>query len=271
MSRLIATTLLLLVVLVSFDYSLANAPRAETSSTTVLTPDSSPVEALTEATDAAVEATPVLDVVTWDTGVYAVTDAQQVRTFSSDHDVESEIEVISDDVTFEASSIPASAQQLAGDLEPGLYATSFEAEDCTYELWQVLNDGQPSVIAEEYLASGRLLVSINEIEPDWFSSTPGCGDWRQWEPLIQPLARADNGDYWVGDLARGRWSVPPGCLWEKVVAFRGAELADVEESGGPGSSLVVDGDTFGVRVRNCRAPLILVDPSADRGKVSGPR
>ena len=51
MPRLIAITLLLLVVLVSFDYSLTNAPRAETSSTAVLTPDSSPVEALTEATD----------------------------------------------------------------------------------------------------------------------------------------------------------------------------------------------------------------------------
>ena len=269
MPRLIGITVLLLSVLASLEYSFANAPQARAEATATLSEEASPVEALTEASAAAEEASPRrAAVTTWSPAVYTVGDTDEVRTYRSDRDVEPRGEVISDDVTFEESNIPSSAQRLGGELEPGLYATSFEAERCTYELWQVLRTRRPAVIAEEYLARGRVLVSINEIEPDWFSSTRGCGEWRRWEPLEQPLTRADNGDYWIGDLAAGAWDVPAGCVWEKVVAFRGAELADVEESGGPGQPLVVDDDTLGVRVRGCRAPLTLAEPGAATEPVS---
>ena len=155
-----------------------------------------------------------------------------------------------------------------GEITPGLYATSFETEDCSYELWRVLQTRRPEIIAEDYLASGRMLVTINGIEPDWFTSTEPCGEWYAWTPLTEPLTEADNGDYWVGDLARGVWEVPPTCRWEKVTGFRGAFIHDVIDSAkGPGS-MTVAVDTYGVRIRGCRSPIKLKAPA--RNSVATP-
>lgn len=144
------------------------------------------------------------------------------------------------------------------DIAPGLYTSAFDAEGCSYELRRVDRSGEERLIGQERLSEGRLLVSINPIEPDVFSSVPQCRSWTPWSPLVAPLVRAGAGDYWIGDLARGTWSVPDGCLWEKVVAFRGARLADVADSGIGPEPLVVDEDTMGVRIRGCERPISLI-------------
>ncbi len=144
-----------------------------------------------------------------------------------------------------------------GSLNPGLYGTAFDAEDCSYELRRVMRTKIERVVGEEYLNQGRLLVTINEIEPDRFVSAPSCGDWVPWSPVLEPLISAQNGDYWIGDLRRGTWETPNGCIWEKVVGFRGASLWDVEESGRAPEPLVVDEDTLGVRIRGCAEPMTL--------------
>ncbi|MEL6983139.1 MAG: hypothetical protein AAFO29_12010, partial [Actinomycetota bacterium] len=132
----------------------------------------------------------------------------------------------------------------AEDIVPGLYASSFDAEGCSYELRRVDRSGDDRLIGQERLGDGRLLVSLNPIEPDVFSSVPQCRSWVPWSPLVAPLVQASAGDYWIGDLAKGTWSVPDGCLWEKVVAFRGARLADVTDSGLGPEELVVDDETM---------------------------
>lgn len=96
-----------------------------------------------------------------------------------------------------------------------------------------------------------MLVSINEIEPDSFVATRSCGEWSPWSPLTEPLTVAGTGDYWIGDLAEGIWSVPDGCYYEKVVSFRGALLLDVEETGVGPEPLIIDQFTLGIRVRHC--------------------
>ena len=140
--------------------------------------------------------------------------------------------------------------QVDTGIPPGLYATRFDAQGCSYELSRVMVSREVSVIGQDYLALGRILVDINQIEPDWFSSDPSCGQWYTWSPLPVALTQAGNGDYWVGDLAHGVWGVPEGCRWEKVVSFRGA-LHDVVDSGAGPEPLIVDPDTFGIRVRGC--------------------
>jgi hypothetical protein len=160
-----------------------------------------------------------------------------------------------------------------GGIAPGLYATQLDAAECSYQLWRIMRDRSEQVIGEEQLVEGRLLVTINEVEPDWFISSPGCERWARWQPLEEPLVVAANGDYWVGDLATGLWSVPPGCRWERVVGFRGAELHDVIDSTiGPGLA-VIDANTLGIRLRGCGLPAhlqlaagaelpVLVEPAA---------
>lgn len=144
-------------------------------------------------------------------------------------------------------------------LEPGLYASSFDTEGCHYEIHQLDPSGQLRLIGEDRVPQGRVLVGLNLYEPDRFTAAPECGDWSPWTPVRRPLTQVGNGDYWVGDLARGTWSVPDGCLWEQVVDFRGARLSDVTDSGwGPGE-LVVDRETLGVRVRLCEQPLRLAE------------
>ena len=151
-----------------------------------------------------------------------------------------------------------------GDIGPGLYSTPIGATDCSYELWRApepptkispnygsVEEFEPRVIGEDYLGQGRMLVWINEIEPDWFVSSPGCIGWSEWKPPLQPLTIGRNGDYWAGDLAHGEWHVPKHCRWSKVVAFRGAVLHDVTAYGRHGAPLVIDEDTLGVSIRGC--------------------
>ncbi|MGB5756289.1 MAG: hypothetical protein WBM50_05195 [Acidimicrobiales bacterium] len=157
----------------------------------------------------------------------------------------------------ETDLVPHHSLADLGLVAPGLYATAFGVSDCSYEIRRVSTDKVEKVIGEDRLSRGRMLVTLNEIEPDVFVSMPQCGQWASWSPLIEPLIVAGNGDYWIGDLARGSWSVPVGCVWEKVVGFRGAVLADVEESAAGPRPLVVDSDTLGVRIRNCEQPLTL--------------
>jgi hypothetical protein len=145
----------------------------------------------------------------------------------------------------------------AGVLRPGLYVTVERPEVCSYRLYRSDGGTAEWVIGEDRIRSGRLLVSINAIEPDRFVAHPDCGIWEPWSPPAEPATVAGPGDYWLGDLARGTWSVPPGCVWEKVVGFRGAELADVVDSGTGPTALVVDDATLGVRIRSCRRALSL--------------
>lgn len=144
-----------------------------------------------------------------------------------------------------------------GTLNPGLYGTAFGVEDCSFELRRVMRTKVEKVVGQDFLTEGRLLVTINEIEPDRFVSAPSCGDWVPWSPVTEPLDIAGNGDYWIGDLKRGTWEVPTGCIWEKVVGFRGASLWDVEQSARGPVELIVDDETLGVRIRGCSAPLTL--------------
>ncbi len=162
-----------------------------------------------------------------------------------------------DDYPVETDLVPHHTLADIGRLAPALYATTFGVADCSYELRRVSTDRVERVIGADRLARGRMLVSLNEIEPDAFVSAAQCGEWATWSPLVEPLTVAGNGDYWIGDLARGTWSVPAGCMWEKVVGFRGAVLADVEDSAAGPLPLDVDEDTLGVRIRGCKRPLTL--------------
>jgi hypothetical protein len=158
----------------------------------------------------------------------------------------------------ETDIVPHESLNSPGSLGPGLYATTFGVKDCAYELWRVNRSGAYSIIGSDRISTGRMLVTINQVEPDVFNALPQCGVWSPWSPLTEPLVVAGNGDYWIGDLASGSWSVPAGCTWEKVVGFRGAELVDVSDSGvGPDESLQVDEATLGVRIRGCSDPFRL--------------
>jgi hypothetical protein len=197
-------------------------------------------------------------------GVYAVADSSDPKVASRDRDYRPRRRLfVTDERSLrtadkDADDEDGAARRLVeGELDPGLYATADQTEDCSYELWRVMRDRSTKVIAEEYLSAGRLLVSIDEVEPDWFTSAAACGDWYEWEPMPTPLVSASDGDYWVGDLQRGVWFVPKGCRWEQVVAFRGARISDVVESGAGPGSMTVDDDTFGVRLRSCRAEIRL--------------
>ena len=120
-----------------------------------------------------------------------------------------------------------------------------------------MDDNRDHVIGHDRIESGRMIVSINEVEPDTFVATKSCGEWSPWSPLVEPLTVAGTGDYWIGDLAQGVWSVPSGCFWEKVVSFRGALLLDVEDTGAGPGELTVDQFTLGLRVRHCGgAPMV---------------
>jgi hypothetical protein len=186
--------------------------------------------------------------------------------------VSDEVEGLADAIAREASDeapvggavLPQASPSLPPALGPGLYTTAFDTEGCSYELRRDgPRGGGDLVIGQDRLADGRMLVFLNEIEPDLFLPSPDCGRWSPWVPPDEPLVEADPGDYWIGDLAMGRWSVPVGCLWEEVADFRGARLADVVDSGrGPGT-FVIDEDTLGIRFRDCDDPLVLVESGVD--------
>ncbi|MEM9614552.1 MAG: hypothetical protein AAGA59_16550 [Actinomycetota bacterium] len=201
-----------------------------------------------------------LDLDRWASGVYSVGESLDPLIAAVDSDVEPrddelDIERRLDGEVFTRFDI-GSRQ---GEILPGLYTTDFDASDCGYELWHVERTSrEAAVIGEEYLATGRLLVDINGIEPDWFVSSNGCGDWFQWQPRPEPRAPALNGDYWVGDLAFGQWLVPTGCIWEKAVTFRGGLLRDVVESGQGPDVIEMFDEPLGLRLRNCRTPMTFV-------------
>lgn len=265
MARLIGIMVLFGLVSISVDYSLANAPQAtdgDGSSASRTTTGVSPTEALAFVAPAPVpESERSVTVANWSFGVYSVGDSIDPRVARFDRDIKARTPLFEEDERL-GDDAPDYLRTIQGEITPGLYATDFETEGCSYELWRVMKRTRENrVIGEDYLASGRMLVSINGIEPDWFSSTAACGEWFEWRPRTDPGAPADNGDYWAGDLARGFWEVPSGCLWEKVAGFRGAALHDVVENGRGPHRLLVDEDTVGLRLRGCKEPVTLLSLS----------
>ncbi len=306
MARLVGIAVLIWAIYASIGFAVTNAPQPAAAAVSSPAEQPSLVDAISDAVpDPVIAIDPVLAGPTWAAGVYAVGDSPNSRIAARDRDYRPRTRLFvtpeatsddddDDDDDDEAASggsnngrnnngrnnnaddeepedVDADERKLVqGEITPGLYATSFETEDCSYELWRVLRNREPTIIAEEYLASGRLLVTINGIEPDWFTSSDSCGEWREWTPQPEPLTMAVNGDYWLGDLTQGTWLVPRSCRWEKVVGFRGGFLYDVTERGhGPGA-MNVDSDTYGLRVRGCREPMTLSSITVDLGNGDQP-
>ncbi|MGF1596622.1 MAG: hypothetical protein ACFCVK_06775 [Acidimicrobiales bacterium] len=266
MARLVAIGVVLWGVYASISWSLANAPGtpgAPTSGSTTSDVDEPPP--LFQAFD-----DPARD--QWfvpepappkgpglAAGAYEVGDSPDPREAVRDRDHRPTTPLIEIDEEL-VTELSPSEEMVKGEIVPGLYATDFDIVGCDYELWRVMRTRRWSVIGEDQLSSGRALVTINGIEPDWFLSSAGCGSWHPWAPQPEPLRRVGNGDYWVGDLAPGLWTVPDGCQWEHVVGFRGAVLSDVIARGADGAPLLVDDETLGVRIRNCTHPIELTRP-----------
>jgi hypothetical protein len=155
------------------------------------------------------------------------------------------------DAGLETDLFPPYPLARQASIAPGLYATRFGIDECSFELRRTDDQGDERVIGQDRVVGGRMLVTVHDVEPDVFDPSSSCGQWSEWSPLVAPLQQAVSGDYWRSDLRRGRWSVSRGCEWEKVVGFRGADLADVVDSGiGPGT-VELDEDTLGLRVRRC--------------------
>ncbi len=152
-----------------------------------------------------------------------------------------------------------SLSEIAGTIDPGIYVTPVETTDCSYELTRIAEDGSVQLIGSDSITEGRLMVHINGVEPDFFYSTPGCGEWSEWSELAEPLSAIDNGDYWIGDLVQGTWQAGDGCSWERVSDFRGAQLADIVEAGIGQDQFAISESMTGVRVRNCINPSFLLD------------
>jgi len=185
-------------------------------------------------------------------GVYEIADLPS----SKDRDVEQSTSGRDPSDPVETDIVPQAGLNGSGELAPGLYATAFGVEDCSFELRRIMKTKKEAVIGRDRLDEGRMLVSINEIEPDSFSAVPQCGRWMPWSPVVEPLTVIGDGDYWIGDLKTGTWDAPHGCIWEKVVSFRGAKLWDVQDSGYGPQPLVVDDETLGVRIRGCDADFV---------------
>ena len=183
-------------------------------------------------------------------------------------DLEDELEDILDEYdldfdevnlsTFEAST-RTSLSEIGGSIDPGIYVTPVTATDCSFELTRIAEDGSVQVVGSDEITQGRLIVNINGVEPDFFYSTPGCGEWSEWSQLSEPLSAIDNGDYWIGDLVEGTWQTGDGCTWERVSDFRGAQLADIVESGNDQNNFAINESMTGVRIRNCINPSFLTD------------
>ena len=269
MARLVAIGLLLWAVYTTVEFAIANAPTAaEAAIGREEAP--SPLDAIAETvTEGPTTANLIPRGPSLAFGVYEVAESPDPKVAARDRDYRPRIKLFiekdddervdddDDDKNDRDGNDEDEVHVVQGQIMPGLYATSFDTEDCSYELWRVMRDRRSEIISEDYLASGRMLVTINGIEPDWFTSTEPCGEWYAWTPLPESLTEANNGDYWVGDLAHGVWDVPIPCRWEKVTGFRGANIHDVLDGArGPGT-LTVDADTYGVRIRGCRHPMTL--------------
>lgn len=159
------------------------------------------------------------------------------------------------------AGVRTSLSEISGTIEPGIYVTPVETTDCSYELTRIAEDGSVQLIGSDSISDGRLIVNINGVEPDFFYSTPGCGEWSQWSQLAEPLSAIGNGDYWIGDLVAGAWQAGDGCIWERVSDFRGAQLADIVEAGTDQDQFAINDSLTGIRVRNCLNPSILVENS----------
>jgi hypothetical protein len=249
MARLVGIVLVLGAIYTSITYSVENAPQPIPSTATTPRSSEQPAPGPPSAMGSVATARPDPGLDTDDApdalassrfaGTYVVSGGSPSRRTSSE-----------------------GPPGIRGSITPGLYATGFDAGSCRYELRRLMRDDTERVIGEDQLGAGRLLVTINEIEPDWFTSSPGCGEWERWEPLAVPLTEAGSGDYWVDDLARGSWSIPSGCRWESVVGFRGALLSDVIDSTVGPDVVDVDASTLGVRLRGCAVPATLLVPAA---------
>lgn len=289
MARLVGIVVLVWAIYTSIGFAITNAPQAAAATVSEPVEQPSPLDAISDAvSDPVVAIDPALAGPSWGPGAYAVGDSPDSQIASRDRDyrprtrlfvTSSEAEEASDDrdgdeddderrddgdEDEEGELADAEERKLVrGEITPGLYATSFETEECSYELWRVMRSRESKAIAEEYLSAGRLLVTINGIEPDWFTSTDSCGEWREWSPQPEPLTMAENGDYWIGDLTEGTWLVPRSCRWEKVVGFRGGFLYDVVEHGqGPGV-VNIDDEIPGFRLRGCREPMTVSSVTVD--------
>ncbi len=189
----------------------------------------------------------------WLSGVYSIGDDPDPRIADRDRDIKPRQPLFVEDERLESLTVPAYMRSIQGQLEPGLYATTGETDECTYQLWRVMRKTrQGQIIGEENLSGGRLLVTIDGIEPDWFTASIGCGQWQRWTPRADPTAPITSGDYGPGDLAHGTWQIPQGCLWEQVVAFRGASLRDVNASGQGPAVVEIDDSGTGLRLRSCQ-------------------
>ncbi len=247
MARLVSILVVLWLVYAVIGFSVARAPRADDAATTTTTSEPDPPPAVDEvvlAPDPTPEPAPLAptDAELLTPGIYEVSTSSPL---GPDAGRPGPLPLV-----LGSARLPR-----RGMIDPGLYASASNAVDCRYELWREMADGEVRVIAEEFLEAGRLLVTINTIEPDWFVSTEGCGGWYRWMAPSEPLTEALDGDYWIGDLAVGTWAVPEPCRWEKVTGFRGGFLFDAVDGGrGPGV-FEVDGETLGVRIRGCRNPV----------------
>jgi hypothetical protein len=195
----------------------------------------------------------------WLPGLYTVGDSPDPQIAARDRDVRPRTVPGDEEDRLAPVSLPGYMRAVQGELVPGTYATGTDAAECSYQLLRVMRRSrEEAVIGEDYLATGRLLVTIDGVEPDSFTSTVGCGRWYRWTRRADPTAPAPNGDYGPGDLAPGLWEIPAGCLWEQVVAFRGAELRDVEANGQGPTLLPIDDVPLGLRLRSCQEPATFV-------------
>lgn len=199
----------------------------------------------------------------WESGVYAVGDSPDPRLARTDRDLRPRHSQFTTDAEEAAAS--DDLELVVGELEPGTYATEVFDGVCRYQLWRVMGrDRQERIIGEDQLTGGRMIVTIDHLEPDWFTATEECGRWRRWAPRANPTTPIINGDYGPGDLAPGTWIIPEGCLWEQVVAFRGTQLHDVVANGrGPARVEVEPELSLGLRLRSCHRPAVLDPGSLD--------
>jgi|GEM_PF-4515626 len=206
-------------------------------------------------------------------GSYSVENSTENEFFANDEDNElkesstnssksnSDEENEEDDAEIdeELAFVEESKKEIKGSIEPGFYVTPLEVKDCSYELWRVMEDGSEQLIGSDYIKSGRLIVSINAIEPDRFYSSEGCLEWSSWTPIAEPMTQVKDGDFWVQDLEKGTWQVGKDCRWERVIDFRGAKIFDSVGSGiGPGKIGIGDED-LGLRIRGCKTPMKFLD------------
>jgi hypothetical protein len=96
--------------------------------------------------------------------------------------------------------------------------------------------------------SGQALVAVRATDAT-FSSSPGCGPWRSFDPVApaSPLPSFGAGTFAVGaQLAPGRWRSDGSdlCYWERLSGLGGDldELADSAGVAGPAEVVLAPTD-----------------------------